>query len=299
MAAQKRNAWAGGAERRELCPQCFSMHYYNDVLFTEDAWTTRRCDVRQALHHATFDRDGYDAWCAAGRSQAVRTWRGAAPEDLRMLGDAVLAVRDPGGAWLNRRVCPVCHSILPPLLPVLFGWNAKGMNNEIVRQIFAQADKEETWHAASLENPGVLPYEWVQRQQELSYLSVPVGLEKASTRYGMQCKSNCCLNAPGVIVELRLNTGDKDRLNEAPAEKAIASLLEQCQYSGAALKKAVVCLVRAPEGEEDPIGRLEKQDKQLLLRVQYSFTNVMVAAYPLESGRCTEILDWLLKKCTS
>lgn len=299
MAAQESKSWTGGAERLELCPQCFSTHYYNDVLFTADNWTTGRCDVRQAIHRATFDRDGYDAWCAAGHSQAVRTWRGAAPEDLRMLGDAVLGVRDPGGTWLNRRVCPVCHSILPVSLPVLFGWNAKGMDNEIVRQVFAQADKDGTWHAAQRENPGVLPYEWVQRQRELCYLSVPVGLEKASTRYGKECKSNCCLHAPGVLLELRMNPGEDDRLDVGPAERAVASLLEQCQYSSTALKKAVVCLVRAPEEEKDPVGRLERQDKQLLLRMQYSFTDVLVAAYPLEPHRCTEILDWLVKKCGS
>lgn len=301
MSVKKHQGWEGGAERRYLCPQCFSTHYYNDVLFTEDGWVTPHCDIRQAVHRSTFDPEGFADWCAAGRSPVVRTWRGCAPQDLRTLGDTVLGMRDPGGTWLSRRVCPVCHSVLPQAFPILFGWDAGGMNNGIVQKLFALAAGAEggVWHAAQQENPGVLAYEFVQRNQDIAYLSVPLGLENAHTHYGQSCINNCCLNAQGVVVELPLDAGTDGRVDESRAEKAVASLLERCQYGSTALKKAVVCIVTGPEGEKDPVGRLEQEDKQLLLRMRYSFTDVQIVGAPLDAKQGTDILDWLLQHCES
>ena len=96
-----------------------------------------------------------------------------------------------------------------------------------------------------------------------------------------------------------LDAGADGRVDESRAEKAVASLLERCQYGSTALKKAVVCIVTGPEGEKDPVGRLEQEDKQLLLRMRYSFTDVQIVGAPLDAKQGTDILDWLLQHCES
>lgn len=289
----------GRETHRYCCPQCFTTHYYNDVLFTRNDWFTTRCDLRQAIHCATFDPQGFPAWQKVGKSRVVRTWHGTAEKDMRILDGAVLTMRDPGGALLNLKVCPVCHSLLGQGWPILFGWDAGGMNNEIVRRLFrtAAADHAGGWHAAEQENANPLKYEYVQKKTDIAYLSVPVELEKADTKYGRTCISNCCLNAPGIVTELRLKLLPDGRVDETEAEQALSSLLENCQYSTTALNKAAVFLVVCPGTDKDPVKLLEEIDKQLLLRIRYSFTDTMVEAFTEKPQQATELLDWLLKKC--
>jgi len=105
---------------RYICPQCFTAHYRNDVLFGTQRLTDS-CDRRQAaFRYALGPRTAFARWCGGGKNQRPVELADAAPVPPPMGEWCDYGGTGPGRPLGN----PADMSMLPhaPFFPLSSGY---------------------------------------------------------------------------------------------------------------------------------------------------------------------------------
>lgn len=282
------------AAARYTCPQCFTVHYSNDVLFAARR-SAGRCDVRQAVRrYALCSADAFAQWCETGETMALLNWR-ALPQDRRQWNNGVItAVRDLDGSWVTQRVCPCCHTPLPAFCPVVFGWREGGMSGEAASSLLYAAAQAapSRWN---IRREGTLPlsYDYLVNPSGESVLGVPVALECAKGSYGRNCRRRYCCAAAGAVVRLNVSRSADGELDDTKAIHTVDTLLESCGYSGAALEMSAVFLLEGLD-QPDAVEVFQRECVPLVRRIQYDFENTYFAVGLLErSQTAVQAVEWL------
>lgn len=265
---------AGAKGTRYVCPQCFMAHYLNDVLFMA-RWPSSTCDVRQAAHRYAVEPDAaFAQWCEKGRTPALLNWR-ALPQSRRQWRDgAIVAVRDIDGSWVDVRVCPCCHTPLPPPCPVVVGWDREGMDGETASGLlrFAAETADGPWKVRR-DDSRPLAYDYLVNPSGAVLLGVPVALERTKGRNGKDYRRRCCESASGAVVRLKVQVDEDGEWDDYEALCTLEALLEACAYADARLNMSVLFLLEGPEDREDVAELFPQKCPQLARLIQYDFKN--------------------------
>lgn len=246
--AKKKIETVDNSTRTYLCPQCFNVHYRNDVLFATGHGTAH-CDMRQAaLRYAFQAPSDFEKWCAAGISERVVSWTDRPEEDRRFQNGVINAMRDAGGNWLTQKVCPYCHSMLQQNIRVLFGWNHDEMDNSIPTQLLRCSGLEENEQGVQTELQALAYYK-VKPSGSPFFLGVPQGLEAAADNYARACRQRCCTNAHGAVVMLEAVRTERE-LDTSAAEDTFEKFLQACGYAGVPLELPTIFLLNGASVSE-------------------------------------------------
>lgn len=236
------------SNRKYLCPQCFTIHYRNDVLFATGHYTSH-CDTRQAaLRYAFQTSDAFEKWCAVGVSEQMVSWTDRPEEDRKFRNGVIEAMRDANGNLLKKKVCPYCHSSVLLNTRVLFGWNNEAIDNSLPTQLLRCSGLEENEQSGQNESEA-LEYYRVKLNGTPLVLGVPQRLESATDNYARACQQRCCTNAHGAVVLLEV-TRTGNELDTSSAENTFENFLQVCGYSGKPLEMPTIFLLQGASAVE-------------------------------------------------
>jgi len=290
-----RRSRAGAETNRYTCPQCFTDHYQNDVLFA-GRQTPGMCDMRQAAHRYALSSDiAFEQWCRAGVSEILLNWRTLPQDRRRWNGGAIEAVRDVDGNWLSQRVCPCCHMPLSSFCPVVFGWDENGISGKAVSDLlyFAAESAPSRWRIRR-ESGLPLNYDCLLDTTGEMVLKTPAALENARGSHGENIRRRCCGSASGVVVRLQIRQESDDRLDDTRAFRTLYNLLDSCGYSGGEQKMAAVVLLEGLEGRPDAVEVFKRECTQLARHIQYDFADCCFAAGIWEHPQAAvQAVEWL------
>lgn len=295
MAKKKKAGAIPPEQQSRLCPQCFTRHFVNDVLFISKR-TTKRCDMRNAIHRYTFGRDQeFLNWCTNGRSSVLVDWRAVPETRRRWNGGIIQAVQDIDGTWLDEKACPCCH--VPFLLecPVIFGWNDKGLDCAEARRMLAEATPR-NWRGLMYDGTQPLPYDKLEDAEGRQILGVPAGIEKGNGSWGTGCRSRMCMNADGVVILLRFAENRLGGITSLEAERSLLDLLDHCGYTGNPLELPVVVLLEGIEAE-NPMQTLESQAPPIRNCLKQCFGRTYILSENKRNEQqWTAALRWLVEE---
>lgn len=287
---------ADARQTRYVCPQCFTSHFRNDVLFVSGSPSGRE-DGRQAVRRRALSQDS--AFLPGRReteSALLLNWR-AMPETRRRWSDGVItAVRDLDGTWQTQRVCPCCHVPLPEKpCPVVFGWGEKGVESELARDLLRLAAETapDRWRLRREEQPQLVQYHLLTDPAGEPLLGVP-GLP-AWEKEGLASNlvRRCCGAAAGAVVRLRAEMDADGEIDSQAALEALCGLQDICGYSGFELKLSVVFLVEGL-GRPDAAELFQQKCANLAREIDYSFENSCFVAGVEEAPQgAVRAVDWL------
>lgn len=282
-------------QRRYLCPQCFTSHFWNDVLFASRR-DSDRYDLRQAARRRELcTPERFQQWCRKGKSPVLLNWR-ALPEERRQWKEgAIAAVRDMDGTWLDQRVCPCCHTPLPRRpFPVVVGWQEDGYSSALADALLRTAvlGEPRRWRLHQEEDAPVR-YSSLVTQDGAIALGAPLLPEGETKGYAANCVARCCAAAEGAVLRLRMEPDGQGGLDGQAALTALWGLQEACGCASPQRKLAVVCLL---EGVEQPDGveRFRQKCTSLAREIEYSFESSYFAAGTPEDPRAVvKAVIWL------
>lgn len=283
-------------QARYTCPQCFTVHYRNDVLFA-----ARRpggpCDVRQAAHRrALSSADAFAQWCEAGETEIYLNWRTLPESRRRWKAGVITAVRDLDGRWLDRRVCPCCHMPLTAPFPVVFGWRGNGMSRETAFDLLNLAVRKDPAHFSISQAADTLPlkYDYLLNTSREKVLGVPAMPEHAGdSSYGISCLRRCCASAAGVIARLDIRLDADGVPDDTEAFQTLYALLKACGGSGIGLKTAAVFLLEGLN-RPDAMEIFRGGCTQLFRHIQYDFQNSCFVPEPCTHPQeAVQAVKWL------
>lgn len=287
---------AGAEGTRYVCPQCFTVHYQNDVLFA-----SRRlsgfCDRRQAAYRRALEpASAFTRWCREGKTAALLNWRALPQSRRRWEGGVITAVRDLDGGWADQRLCPCCHMPLSAPCPVVVGWDRTGMDSEAASDLlyFAAEMAPDRWKVRC---DGSLPlrYDYLVNSSGAVVLRVPVKPERVEGGYGAGYRRRCCGSASGAVVRLRLRVNEDGGLEDIEAVRTLDAMLEAFGYSGIELKMSAVFLLEGLEDRPDGVELFQRECPQLVRLIQYDFEDSCFAAAGHNWGpeAAVQAVEWL------
>ena len=287
---------AGAEGERYICPQCFTAHYLNDVLFAAQR-PSGFCDRRQAAYrYALGPYAAFEQWCASGETAALLNWRALPQSRRQWTNGAITAVRDLDGSWVTRRVCPCCHTPLSPPCPVVIGWAEDGMNiRGAFDLLYCAAELAPASWSMRREDQLPLRYDYLVGPAGRAVLGVPPAkLEHVGGDYGRELRRRCCNSAAGVVVRLRMRMDENGNLDDIEASHTLDTLLEACGHSGVELKMAAVFLLEGLANQPDSVKRFQMECPQLARRIQYDFESSFFAAGLFDHSQlAVQAVKWL------
>lgn len=281
-------------QRRYLCPQCFTSHFWNDVLFASRR-SAGRCDPRQAARRrALWEEEDFLRWCREGRNPVLLNWR-TLPEERRQWRDgAIMAVRDMDGSWLDQRVCPCCHSLLPPRpFPVVVGWQEDGYNSALAGELLQAAARGDPGRWMLRREADTVHYSRLVTPDGGTALGVPLLPAGEQKGYVANCVARCCAAAEGAVLRLRVGPDGEGGLDGQAALEALWGLQEACGCAPPQRRLFAVCLL---EGVEQPGGveRFRQQCSSVAREIEYSFENCYFIAGGAENPQAAvQAAAWL------
>lgn len=280
---------------RYICPQCFTAHYLNDVLFAARR-PSGSCDMRQAAHrYAIGPPAAFARWCKAGEAAALLNWR-ALPQPRRQWENGeITAVRDLDGSWVTQRVCPCCHMPLSSPCPVIIGWGETGLDNSIASDFlyFAAEAAAGPWKACH-DDSLPLRYDYLLNSSGTAVLGIPVALERVKDSSGRDYRRRCCESAMGAVVRLKLRVNEGGSLDDIEAFRTLEAMLEACGYSGIELKMLVVFLLEGLSDQPDAVDLFKRECSQLARLIQYDFESCYFIVEPYEHPQAAvQAVEWL------
>lgn len=286
---------AGAEGARYICPQCFTVHYQNDVLFAARR-PSGRCDIRQAARryvlqpHAAFAQ-----WCEAGETAALLNWRRLPQSRRRWEEGAITAVRDLDGSWVTQRVCPCCHTPLSPPCPVVFGWGRGGMDGRIASDLLrCAAETAPAFWTMRSEEGLLLRYDYLVDYAGAAVLGVPAAMERAQSGYWRNFRRRCCSCAAGAVVRLKLRVDADGALDDAEAIQTLYDLLDTCGHSGVELKMSAVFLLEGLEDQPNAVERFQQECVPLARHIEYDFENSCFAVGAQDCPQtAVQAAEWL------
>ncbi len=285
---------------RYICPQCFTAHYRNDVLFGTQRLTDS-CDRRQAaFRYALGPSTAFARWCGGGKTSVLLNWRTLPQSRRQWENGAIMAVRDLDGRWVTQRICPCCHMPLSSPYPVVIGWKSSGMHSKTASSLlsFVAETAPDCWKTRQ-DRTLPLWYDYLENASKEVVFGVPVRPERVGGSYGASYRRRCCESASGAVVRRGLRMEESGSLDNTEAVRALDTMLEAFDYSGVKLKVSVVFLLELEgvEDQPDAVELFRRECPQLVRLIQYNFADSYFAANPC--GRDPQAAAWAVKWLSS